>query len=658
MRFEVAATRWLAGAAGLGVAWAVAAASLRDGLPAGIVLRGVVDGCSIALLSAGVVLVFRTTRVLNLATGAIGVAGAVLTIELRTAWNVPYVVAVAAGVAAAAATGAVVDGLVVRRLRRAPAVVATVATLGVGQLVAGGAFLLDDAIGAPDGRMFGPPIDVHLDIHPMRFDGSALVALATAVAVGLLAIRLHRGDVGLALRATGDDPERAALAGVGTARWTATAWAIAGGLAALAVIMLVPLGGPVGTAVVVTTGPALLLRVLAAAAIAGFDRIPQAVAAAVVLGVVEESVAWTTPNTTIIDALLVVVVIGAVAVRRPTATRAASSIGEWFGTHRSGWRTGAIGWRPAALAVGVALTAPLVLDAGQVELAGVVVIQAILAISVVVLAGWSGHLVIGQFAVAGIGGAVTALLFGRYGWDLMLALPVGVTAAAAVSVVLALPALRAGPLASMVVSGAFAVAAWTFLLEDRYVSWLVETSIERPVLWERLRIDTPTRMYVVCLAGLALTMVVATNLGRTRFARVLVAVRDNPRAAAAVGVVPWRATLMAHAASGAIAGVAGSLFVVHQRGVDAASFTPEVSVQVLAVAVVGGLGSIPGAVAAAVMLGTADLVLAQGWSFVASGVGMLAILLLVPGGLGGLAARRGPSRPETADEAVSVEVAS
>jgi branched-chain amino acid transport system permease protein len=97
-------------------------------------------------------------------------------------------------------------------------------------------------------------------------------------------------------------------------------------------------------------------------------------------------------------------------------------------------------------------------------------------------------------------------------------------------------------------------------------------------------------LVIVVLAGFAVR-----NLLRTRYGRCLVAVRDNDRAADAMGMHPGLTKVYAFALAGFFAGVAGALHAFLYRGVGFESFTLHQSIHLLAMAIVGGLGTLPGA---------------------------------------------------------------
>jgi ABC-type branched-subunit amino acid transport system ATPase component/branched-subunit amino acid ABC-type transport system permease component len=206
--------------------------------------------------------------------------------------------------------------------------------------------------------------------------------------------------------------------------------------------------------------------------------------------------------------------------------------------------------------------------------------------------------------------------------------------AAAVSVILGLPALRVrGPFLA-VSTLAFALTASTFLLQPRHFPWLVVEHVERPLLWGRLRVDRDWQMYELALVAFVAVAAAASALRRSRTGRAMVAVRDNEAAAATVSVSPVGVKLAAFAISGAMAGLAGALYVLSQNGVHPDAFTPDVSLRLFSMVVIGGLGSLSGAVLGAVYVRGAEFFLPAGWSLIASGAGIVALLLTLPGGLG------------------------
>jgi branched-chain amino acid transport system permease protein len=142
-------------------------------------------------------------------------------------------------------------------------------------------------------------------------------------------------------------------------------------------------------------------------------------------------------------------------------------------------------------------------------------------------------------------------------------------------------------------------------------------------------------MYYLALACFALLVAAVNGIRHSRTGRVLVALRENERGVATFGVSVVRAKLTAFAISGFLASVAGALLVA-QNGRFTLGLVPERdNLVVFTAAVVGGLGSVVGAVIGALFLKGGEWFLQDSWRLFASSVGVLLVLLLVPGGLGG-----------------------
>jgi branched-chain amino acid transport system permease protein len=376
------------------------------------------------------------------------------------------------------------------------------------------------------------------------------------------------------------------------------------------------------------------------------ENLPRAVIGAIAIGVFENAAIWNLPRTTIVDAMLVVVILVALLVQRDFFSRAAETgISSWRSIrevrpipeelrHLPEVRFGLRGLGAVVLLLAAAF--PVWANTSQEEALSLVWIYAIVAISLLVLTGWAGHISLGQWAFAGFGGATTSVLYGRHGWDIFAAALAGVVVAALVALVVGLPALRIrGPFLA-VTTLAFAVTSATYFLEDRYFPWFIETRIQRPVLLDRLPLDRPWQMYLLCLLSLVGVAAGASALRRSHTGRVLIAVRDNEVTAESAGINTTRVKLTAFVISGAIAGFAGVLYVVHENGLNTDAFNANVSLLLFSMVVIGGLGSLPGVVLGAAYIRGVQFFLPPEWALLASGAGILFLLLFLPEGLGGL----------------------
>lgn len=635
--------------AALGGAWVLAAMVLPRGAPGGVVLAGAILGSATGLTAVGLILVWRANRIVNFANGAIaGVAG-LGAVHLFVTWGWPYWATLLVGPLLGLAVGALVDVAVIRRFAEAPRLVLTVATIGLAQLLGGIELLIPERIFAADGLVLGSfetPLSAwSWEVGPALVNGNHLLAVAVVPAVvGGLAWFLRRSLVGTAVRAAAENTDRARLLGVPVRNVTTVVWALAGGLAALTFVLQAPF---LGASPAAAAGPAILLPALAAAIVARMESLPVAFAAAVVIGAAGELVRWNSDTPALLDVLLLVVILVALLVGQGRRTRAFDADGGWRDAElirRLPPSIAALGpirlarGAAALLLVAAAVGLPLLLSPSNAFSASIVVVWAMVALSLVVLTGWAGQISLGQFAIVGAAAIVAGNLFSRWDVDLFLTLAVATVTGALVAVLLGVPALRiTGPFLA-VVTLAFAVVLDGYVLNPNVFPDLIPQTVVRPLLWGRVDLEDERAMLWFCLAVLAVVVAVVVAVRRSRSGRLLVAARDNRKAAEAAAVPTRWATLQGFVASGAIAGLAGGLHVLLLRGARAGSYQVVQSVEVFSGATIGGLGSIPGA-----MLGAAGLRSAQDLDptlrLVAAGVGVLLVLWLVPSGLAGLAAR-------------------
>lgn len=632
-----------------GACWLVLDAVLPRGVPLGTVLLGAVFGSLYALNAMGLVLVYRANKVVNFAQAEFGSVAAVIAIELVLQWNLNYFAAAAIGLGLAALTGAVVEATVLRRFRKASRLVLAVATIALAQLLAGVSIIIPVLWQGLGSGRFETPWAVSFALDPVSFDGDHLAALVVApLAAGALGWFLLRSRYGVAIRAAADNGDRASALGVPIRRTATIVWALAATLSALAVLLRVPIVGFTSFAAVSGAGSSLLLFTLAAAVIGRMESLPVTAFAAVLLGIYQEVVIWNYSTTAAVDASLLAVILVALLVRRDTFSRGRghAGTGSWSSTMREpvpiAKRLASLpeivwGRRVLLTAVlGAAVAVPLVASPTFVSAATLALVYAVLGVSLVVLTGWGGHISLGQFSVAGFGGATTAVLFTDHQWNAVLAMLAGVVVAAAVSVLLGLPALRVrGPFYA-VTTLAFAVTSFTFFLQSKYVPWFVEPQMARPALLNRFPLEHEWQLYVLALMVLTMVLVAVRRLRRSRTGRVVIAVRDNDTAAEAMTVDSTRVTLQTFAISGGIAGLAGALYVIHQNGLHGDAFTPEASLRLFSMVVIGGVGSLTGAVLGAVYIRGTEYVLSAGWQLIASGGGVLVLLMICPDGLSGL----------------------
>jgi ABC-type branched-subunit amino acid transport system ATPase component/ABC-type branched-subunit amino acid transport system permease subunit len=622
-------------------ALAVATLIVPDQVPAGVVLKGAIFGSATGLLAVGLVLTYRTTRIINFSYGAMGTLGgglaAALTEEKGWNWGQAALVGVATGVA----VGALVERLVIRRFANAPRLVLTVATIGLAQLLGGIAIYLPTWLDSP---AFIPRVGTALGdrtftLDPVTFTGNDLLLVAVVPAVlAALSWFLLRSEAGMAVRGMAENMDRARLLGIPVNQLSLLLWSVAGGLAALTVILRAPSEGVPLTA---AAGPAVLLPALAAAVIVGMRSLVGAFVAAVFLGILDQLVLWNDDSAAPTSVVLLVVIVVALLLQRRSGHRADDGESSWSVVgvgHGLSRAHAALNEVRTARTVLVALVAvavvalPVLGTDSQVNFGTVTLAYALVALSLVVLTGWGGVVSLGQVAVMGVGAVVTANLIADRNLDLFVALGLSAVAGGAIALVLGLPALRVSGQFLAVTTLAFAVAMELYFLNPaNYAEWL-PAAYERPELWGALELSNERWLYALALVLVVGGGYVVHNLKRARAGRSISATRDNERGAAAAGINTIETRLAAFVFAGMLAGVAGGLHAVALRGIGQSTYPASMSLLVFSMAVIGGVSSMGGTLAGVALVQWAGYLFPKA-QLLLTGVGLLAILLVIPGGL-------------------------
>ena len=229
-------------------------------------------------------------------------------------------------------------------------------------------------------------------------------------------------------------------------------------------------------------------------------------------------------------------------------------------------------------------------------------IYAIAAIGLNLLIGFTGQISLGHGAFFGVGAYCAAILATRAGVPFIIAVPAAGLTAAGVGIVFGLPSARLKHLYLLI-----ATLAGQFIIEYVLVQWDSLTGGAEGIILPGvslfgLDLGTDKRFfYVVFVCFTAMTWV-AVNLMRTRFGRAFIAIRDNDLAAEGMGIPIFRYKLLAFAVSSFYAGFAGALFAYYTMAITPEPFNLWLSIEYVAMIIIGGLGSIPGSVFGAVFI--------------------------------------------------------
>ncbi len=619
--------------------------------PYGAVLQGVILGLITSLVAIGIVLTYRSNRVLNFAQAELGLLPTVLSVMLIVESGFPYLAAFAIGLVGAALLGVSSEFLVIRRFSRSPRLILTVATLGLAQILVLCALLMPDwwDSGVTSQRI-DSPLSFQFDFDKFRFNDNHVIVIIVIplvlMAVGLL---LHRTRIGVGIRAVAEDFDRAGMLGIPVRRLQSFVWALATVLAFLALFLRssifgLPVGGQLGVL--------FFLRALTAAVVGKLTDLKTVLATSVVLGILQQGIIWNTDSPMRGNALMAAVCAGvillALVARRQTYSRIENlretlSMGETrpippeLRDHRE---------------VRVAKIILVLLFAGFLYMIpswfGIVTIlrvsslfvYAMVMISLVVLTGWGGQISLGQMAFFASGAAVAAKMIVEWDLDLIPAVVFAGIFGSMLSLLVGLPALRIRGLFLAVTTFAFELAMMSYFLNGRFFDWLPSNSerVDRLPILGRIDYTSSRGIYFVTAVALLITLAMVHGLRQSRTGRVLVALRDNEQGVEAYGVSVIRAKLMAFAIAGFLAGSAGALYVVHQQSFAGLTDSRGLSnsIRVFIAAIVGGIGSTMGAMIGSLFLFGTIWWLRGDWSIFATGFGVLTVLLIAPGGVSSL----------------------
>jgi sulfate-transporting ATPase len=613
-----------------------------------------------AMLAIGIVVIFRASRVLNLAHGAMAMAPTYLVYTLSQ-HHVPVPAALVVGVAFGALLGAATERLFVRPLRRQGPTAQTVGTVAVFGVVVSVVAKIYGTTPLTGVRTF-PAGGFEVSGSTLLWGNIGLFLTAIVVAAGFLAL-FQFTNLGLMLRGSADNRTAAGLVGINPDRAALTAWLIGGGLAAFAGILL---GG------VTSLSPySLALQMLpafVAALIGGLGSLGGALLGAVLVG----SLTGLVPAFGLISftrklagqlgmpqLILTIIALVVMYVRggkySATDNRAEQSTGNSDVGSRHRRYDATTAPDPAAgrrrlrnYAVLIALLLWPFLSLGFTYSVLGDAIQACLfvvaACSIVLLTGWVGQISLAQAAFVGVGGFGSAMVIRTFHVPFPLNLVIGALIASAVAAGLGVVALRVRGLYLAVATLIFAFMADSYLFVAPWfagsggVSTVDVNRVGKPGTYPYFDLSERRTFYFVVLSVAATVLFALANLRDSKSGRAFFAIRGSETAAASLGINVTRYKLVAFALSGAIAGLVGNLMLVSQGTVVSSQFGIDASLLFLAIAVVGGLQSLGGAVASAMIFAALNELFYRvealsGYLEIVS-AGLLAVVLLVyPGGL-------------------------
>lgn len=621
-----------------------------------ILFDGLIQGLLYSLVAFGLLLIYRATGVINFAHGQIGAFGGYVMALLQIRYDISYGLSMPLALATGVLLGIAAE-LALRRLFTQPRLLLFVATLGLTQVIQ----LLQLRLPIPDEQATSVTYPVLIggqwEVFGITMTGPQLTVLIFVPALMIfLGWLFQKSTFGMSVRATADNLPAAQLAGIGVRSVSTKVWALAGLLASLSALLIAPLQGGSLATVQTALGPKLLLLSLTAAMVGRMRSFGWTLVGGLIGGVLDRFLTtWgltkqvpAGSNIAIIFALLVIVLftVGRSQSMREdswqltTKVRAARQELTRLPLYRG------LTFGGFAVLFLLAVGLPSQVDkASDMLKFSTIPVYLIVALSVTVVTGWGGQLSLGQFGFVALGSYLTIY----YARELpyLVALVIGVAWGVIAALIVGIPALRLRGLYLAVVTLGFglAIRSW-FIVADKIATsgaGTAQLDVDRNkgfdlLIWT-VKGNNFDGVYYFCLTAALLAIVITWRIRKTGIGRSIIATRDNETAATAYTVSPARAKLLAFAISGGLAAFAGGLLPLTARNaqfkIDTLLFDFNESLRIVAVAVVGGVASITGAILGTLVIVALPLIFdgTKQVELFASGVGMLIVLLYFPSGL-------------------------
>ncbi|MFI6467000.1 ATP-binding cassette domain-containing protein [Streptomyces sp. NPDC050538] len=623
-------------------------------------LLGLGSGAVFGALALALVLTFRSSGVVNFATGATALYSAYTYAFLRQGEllvplpGVPKKLglggplglfpAMVISVALAAVLGVALYGLVFRPLRTAPPVAKAVASIGV--------MLVIQAVLAAAVGTGAVSVKAILPNDPVSWGGSLIpgdrlwFAAVIVVLTVVLALVFRLTRFGLTARAAAESEKGALVSGLSPERISVANWALSSAVAGLSGILIAPIVPLVPVSYTLFIVPAL-----AAALVGNFTALIPAVGAGLVIGMLQSELqflqgkwSWL-PQAGLAQLVPLAVILAYLVVRgRPLPSRG-SLIQQALGRAPRPDRV----LVPAVVSTALAVVV-LFATTGSIRAAVITSLTlAVISLSLVVVTGFAGQVSLAQLTLAGVGAFSLSRLSVEWGVPFPFAPLLAALAATVIGVVIGLPALRIRGLPAAVVTVALAVALEAFWFRNTQLNGgLGGSKVPSPRLFGiDLGIgagdDYPRIPFaLLCLVVLLLVGLGVAWLRRSRLGAAMLAVRANERSAAAAGIDVARTKIVAFAIGAFIAGLGGALLGYQQTVADAEMFTAIGGLGLFATAYLAGITALSGGLVAGVMGAGGllpvllDRALSLGeWYDVIMGIGLVITVITNPEGLVG-----------------------
>ena len=587
-----------------------------------------------AVLGLGLVTIYKGSGVLHFGHAAVAMYVAFVFRSLRQSFDWPTWLAFSTALVVAALVGLLIHLLVMNPLRHAPVLARVTGSLGVLLTLASvaywqfgsGTFTVNPLTPTEPVRIFG--VNVGWD--------RILLFFVAVILTALLSLVYKRTLFGLATRGAAESEKGAAVTGYSQARLAAYNWIIGSVLAGIAGILISPIARLNAFQLSLLIAPAL-----AAALLGRFEKLWLVFAGGMILGIGESVIGRYFNDVRGLTATLPFLLIVLVLVRSGSALPdrgelVYSDLPLAPPVHRTGLKLAIFG------AVSVALL--VLLPSAYAASYTIALIGGVVILSLVVIVGWVGQISLCQVAFAGVGAYATIRVANHLGIGFPFSIILGALITVPVGLLVGLPALRVrGVNLAVVTLGAGLALERMVFNNPTYTGGDQGSVLPHGAGLFGVDLDgrtEPTRYGIVVLVVLCLCIAMVANLRSSVSGRRMLAVRSDETAAAASAIDVRKVKLQAFALSSFIAGVAGGLMAYRSGRVSESSFVVFQSINFFALAYIGGIATIGGAIAGTFLAPGAPFSL---WlrnaigndqlSGTLSGVGLITTVITQPDGI-------------------------
>ncbi|MCW2850292.1 MAG: hypothetical protein JWR90_4266 [Marmoricola sp.] len=589
-------------------------------------ILGLTIGGILSLVAHGLVLVFKGSGLVNFAQGAFVMVGGYSFYEFRVALGLPALVSTVLAIVFTALVGAAFQVLVLRFMSNASPTERVVATLALLVSLQATVFLkYGDVVRTVPSILPERPIAIGGGLT-VGLDRLLILAISAIVTTLLWSIYRYT-NLGLVTAAVAENETAAAALGHSPNTIAMLNWAAGAGLAGFAGVLIAPISLLQSSALALLIVPALAIGLFS-----GFSSFRITFVAGLAIGVVQALAGREFDTPGIAASIPFFAVIGLLVLRgrglpiRSYITERLPPVGD-----------GRVRYVP--LVVGVAASVLLLLNwvgpSWALAITGTLA-TAIVCVSVVLLTGYAGQLSLAQFVIAGVGALAAARAMRDWNLPFLLGLVAAAAAGAVVGLAVGLPALRTRGATLAIATFGLASVLYSLVLNNESFSGASSgIPVETPSVfgWELDSFFNPQRYSVVALVVLVLVCLLVSNVRRGALGRRMLAIRGSERAAAALGVSVYATKLYAFTLASMIAAVGGAVLALANGTVVVSPFNEFSSINIVTVAVVGGIGFVGGGLTGSLLLGGGVAAYAlsgfhslDGWLPLVTGVYLLLVL--------------------------------